>query len=220
MEIKKGEGDGGKTRRKRTTRTAKEAKKRWRKNVRAKDIDVPPSPMRWEGEEEKVTSTLVENIRALSNARFQKMEEGEPPGAVRFTARIAKKFLLRHSTPDPTFSASAKLGFGSTRTRGWGRGRAELEPNRSERWIFSLGTDYRRPTDIACRLGRPSTELYGEKDRPNARSWPDLRIRYPGVSLNLEHLFNRTVPNGRIKILLENVVSIPQDHLAVWFLSQ
>ena len=121
MEIKKGEGDGGKTRRKRTTRTAKEAKKRWRKNVRAKDIDVPPSPMRWEGEEEKVTSTLVENIRALSNARFQKMEEGEPPGAVRFTARIAKKFLLRHSTPDPTFSASAKLGFGSTRTRGWGR---------------------------------------------------------------------------------------------------
>ena len=136
-----------------------------------------------------------------------------------------------HESPKSSFSATRRQTRRFPRLRSLGlvppahggeggRGRAELEPNRSERWIFSLGTDYRRPTDIACRLGRPSTELYGEKDRPNARSWPDLRIRYPGVSLNLEHLFNRTVPNGRIKILLENVVSIPQDDLAVWFLSQ
>lgn len=114
---------------------------------------------------EKVTSTIVENIR-LFRMLVSRRWKGNIATIHRTNRQKVPSTTRRQTTVFRVYEANLDSRAGDG-----------IQPNRSERWIFSLGTDYQdQPISPSARTS--DSELYGAKVRLNARSWPDLQTRY------------------------------------------
>lgn len=114
---------------------------------------------------EKVTSTIVENIR-LFRMLVSRRRKGNVATIHRTNRQKVPSTTRRQTTVFRVYEANLDSRAGDG-----------IQPNRSERWIFSLGTDYQdQPISPSARTS--DSELYGGKVRLNARSWPDLETRY------------------------------------------